>query len=98
MKFKLTQPWCGSASIVAFPGLVATHPENRLEGTALKLCGYDVCARGFRTEIQPLSVKFCPMRIGSKGGSTKLIRNGTPGQLTEPLPLIRIESPHLGEV
>jgi hypothetical protein len=81
--------------MVAFPGLVATQPENRLGGTALKLCGKDVCARGLRTEIQPLSVKFCPMRRGSTGGGTKLIRNGTPGQLTDPLPLIRIESPHL---
>jgi hypothetical protein len=26
------------------------------------------------------------------------MRNGTPGQLTDPLPLIRIESPHLKRV
>jgi hypothetical protein len=37
MKFKLTQPWWGSALIVAFPGLVGLHPENKDGGTALKL-------------------------------------------------------------
>jgi hypothetical protein len=53
---------------------------------------------GSRSGRQPLSVKFCPSRRGNTGGGTRLMRNGTPGQLTDPLPLIRIESPHLKRV
>ncbi len=47
--------------------------------------------------MQPLSVRFAPNSNGSTGGGTRLIRKGTPGQLTDPLPLIKIESPHLDE-
>jgi hypothetical protein len=35
------------------------------------------------------------MSKGSMGGGSKLMRNGTPGQFTDPFPLINIESPHL---
>lgn len=81
--------------MVAFPGSVAWHPENRLAGTAPKLWGKEVCAKGFMRGRQPLSVKFAPRSTGSSAGGIRLMRNGTPGQLTAPLPLIRIESPHL---
>jgi len=95
MKFKLAQPLLGSTLIVVSSEFVALQPENSPGGTASRLWGKVVCAMGSVRGIQPLSVKFCPSNNGSIGGGTRLMRNGTPGQFTDPLPLIRMESPQL---
>lgn len=47
---------------------------------------------------QPLSVKFWPSRRGVMVGGTRDMMKGTPGQLTLPFPLTRMESPHRGSM
>lgn len=95
MKFKLIQPLAGSASMVAFAAFVALQPSYIPGGTAAKSLGWVVCAKVLLSGMHPLSVKFCPWSTGSSGGGMRAIRKGTPGHLTLPFPLIKMESPHL---
>jgi hypothetical protein len=95
IKFKLAQPLLASTLIVDSSDFVALQPEKSPGGTALKLWGLVVCAIVSVRGIQPLSVKFCPSNRGNIAGGSKLMRKGTPGQFTDPLPLIRMESPQL---
>lgn len=95
MKFKAIHPFPGSTSIMVSSEVVALQPSNIPGGTSSRLLACVVCATVLESGRHPLSVKFSPAKIGRTGGGTRLIRKGTPGQLTEPLPLIKTESPHL---